>query len=153
MTARESEQPQGPGSHGRENTASVTADGLSEECQNVQMAERMLAARRLRNEEFDHALFGEPAWDMLLELYVRESSGASSTAAQLQEASGAPPSIAERWLRALEENELLLRHTRASYSGTAFVELTRGARQALERYLAAARNLPLPQAPSLRGEI
>lgn len=145
ISRRDPEQPDGRNSAW--NTGSHGADSLSKEVQNLHMAQRMLAERRLRSEYFDPALFGEPAWDMLLAQYVRDSTGDSSTADQLHDVAGLAPSSADRWLQYLETQGLLLRHTRPSFPGAEFVELTPEARLALERCLAAALKLPLPQWP------
>ena len=39
------------------------------------VAERLLAERRKRDEYFPAALFGEPAWDLLLALFVARDDG------------------------------------------------------------------------------
>lgn len=114
---------------------------LSHECELVQTAEAIIVRRRRRYEEFDTALFGEPAWDMLLELYVRETSGASSTVEQLQTAAEPASSAAERWLRYVEIGGLIARRPHPHDQGTVFVQLTDKGRQALDRYLTAIRDM------------
>lgn len=86
-------------------------------------------------------MFGETAWEMLLNLYVRYHTGRSSTAAQLQRASRNAPSTANRWLGHLEEQELVIRRAHPVDSTTEFVELTDAAREALDRYLGAILKL------------
>lgn len=110
---------------------------LTEECQMLCAAKQILERRRLRQREFGSALFGEPAWEMLLELYVRESSGASTTTTQLQAASASPPSTSVRWLQKLQQEGLVNRRSHPVDHGTEFLELTNAARGTLERYLAA----------------
>lgn len=121
---------------------------LKHECELVRTAQSILLGRRRRYEEFNSALFGEPAWDMLLELYVRETSGASSTAEQLQTASAVPSSTAARWLNHLEHDGLVARRDHPLDRGTIFVELTEQGRQALDRYLKAIRHLSVITAGS-----
>jgi hypothetical protein len=44
----------------------------------VEEARRHYRLRRMRDQEFGPALFGEPAWDILLDLYIAVSDPASS---------------------------------------------------------------------------
>jgi DNA repair protein RadC len=104
-------------------------------------ARRILERRRLRDAEFGASLFGEPAWESLLELYIRESSGLSTTAAQLRAASTGPSSTSERWLKKLEQEGLVRRRAHPASNDSEFVELTDAARTSLERYLAAVGSL------------
>jgi DNA-binding MarR family transcriptional regulator len=106
----------------------------------LRTARQILDRRRLREREFNRSLFGEPAWDTLLELYVRENSGMSTLISHLQANSSLPPSTVARWLGQLEANGLLVRQRYPGTSDT-LVELTNEARSALERYLAAAERL------------
>lgn len=81
----------------------------------------------------------DPAWDMLLQVYIRDTSGASTTASQLKQASLVPPSTAERWLEYLEKEGLVRGKPHPTDEATEFVELTDNTREALERYLAVVR--------------
>jgi len=101
------------------------------------MALHILEARRRRREEFDPSMFGEPAWEMLLELFVRDSAGLSSTASQLKAVARVLPSTGSRWLQYLEQQALLARRGHPLDPSTEFVELTDKGRQALERYLSS----------------
>lgn len=112
---------------------------LSEERRMVRVADGILRQRRRRNEYFKAAMFSEPGWDMLLELYVRDSSGASATAAQLLMAAATPTSTAARWLEYLEAEGLVIRRAHPLDPGTEFIELTDKAWQAMEDYLTAVR--------------
>lgn len=112
---------------------------LSEEYRTARVAESILRQRRRRNEYFRASLFAEPAWDMLLELYVRDSSGASATAAQLLMATVTPTSTATRWLALLEDDGWIIRRAHPFQAGTDFVELTDKAREAMKAYLTAVR--------------
>jgi DNA-binding MarR family transcriptional regulator len=82
-------------------------------------------------------MFGEAAWDMLLELYVRENAGTTSTSAQLVAASGTPGSTAGRWLEHLAKEALVMRRRHPLDPGTEFIELSEKGREALDRYLSA----------------
>ena len=107
----------------------------------LQAARLILQRRRLSADEFGDDMFGEPAWEMLLELYVREGSGASTTSAELFATTRTPQSTAERWLRQLEADGLLYRRSHAVEPSTDFVELSDRARASLERYFVAISGL------------
>lgn len=127
------------GSRPRADTA-TDAEPLSDECRRVQTAQRILSARRLRYVHLSEALFGEPAWDMLLQIYVRETSGLSSTIKELQGELEQPASTTARWIRVLEE-QALVRRKRLSIGMTEVVELTQKGRTALNAYLTAVQEL------------
>ena len=122
------------------NYVDVEPDLLAHECELVRTAYAILLRRRQRYEEFHPRMFGEPAWDMLLELYVRETSGSSSTAEHLQLASGTAPSTAGRWLQYLAEEGLIARRNRPLNGGGILVELTDHGREALDQYLTSILN-------------
>lgn len=113
-------------------------DWLNTELALVRIAQAIRQLRRLRADVFGVAI-EEPAWDMLLQVYIRDTNGASTTAAQLMEASLVPPSAAQRWLHYLEREGLVRGKAHPIDEATEFVELTDDARQGLERYLAVVR--------------
>ncbi len=104
----------------------------------MRAARQILARRRLRETIFKSTLFGEPAWEMLLELYIRESSGASITTDELKKAAGGPLSTSARWLKMLERDYLIIRRPHPVDHGTEFVDLTSEAKEALETYLSVS---------------
>ena len=71
------------------------------------VAAAMLAARTQRLRHIDPKLFGEPAWDMLLFLFLAYASGRSVTVGEACESCGAYPSIAHRWLTVLVKEGLV----------------------------------------------
>ena len=66
-------------------------------------------ARRQRSQQLDADLFAEPAWDLLLELYVatREKVDLPVSVASL--AAGVPVSVGQRWIKELETRGLVAR--------------------------------------------
>lgn len=112
---------------------------LSDECRKVQIAQWFLAARRLRREHLNGTFFGEPAWDMLLQLYVRQVSGLSSTVSELRAARDEPASTVQRWLDALQEQGLI--HRKHLVTGADLVELTAKGDTALDAYLTDVQEL------------
>lgn len=107
----------------------------------VRIARAILQLRRQRQDEFDGSLFGEPAWEMILELYVRHASGTVPIVAELIATSHAPSSTAARWFAHLDALGLVTLRAHPADRNTKFVDLTGEARAALERHLAAALDL------------
>lgn len=101
----------------------------------TQLARRMLLARRRRTRTFNKCMFGEPAWDMLLALYVSRSSGPRYSVSQLSTLSGSPPTTALRWLDYLAKEQLIVRAPNPTDRRSDFVEMTDKGRTALEQYL------------------
>lgn len=83
---------------------------------NLRLVHHVRSARHLRERFFEADLFGEPAWDMLLDLYEAELSQQRTTVSSVCMASGVPATTALRWLRALEE-KCLVRRTRDPTDG------------------------------------
>lgn len=59
--------------------------------------------RRTRDKFFGHGLFGEPAWDILLELYAAKGTGRKVSVSGACYATGVPLSTALRWIVRLEK--------------------------------------------------
>lgn len=64
-------------------------------------ASRMLAQRRQRQELLGPELASEPAWTMLLALFVAYEESKPASVTQLSAAAGTPPATALRWLATL----------------------------------------------------
>jgi hypothetical protein len=62
----------------------------------------VLRFRRLRNRLLGGDLFGEPAWDILLELFAADWSGEKLSVSGACYVSGVPSSTALRWIVRLE---------------------------------------------------
>lgn len=119
----------------------METDVLTHECERVRAAYAIIQRRSRRYDEFSSAIFGETAWDMLLELYVRYHTGRSSTVAELLEAARTAPSTAGRWLKHLEAEGLVVRQAHPADPITTFVEVTDAGREALDRYLGSILQL------------
>jgi DNA-binding MarR family transcriptional regulator len=79
-------------------------------------------------------MFGEPAWDMLLALYVSEQSGPRHTIVKLVAQAAAPATTALRWLEYLDKERLVVRHSNPIDRRATFIELSDKARLALDAY-------------------
>jgi DNA-binding MarR family transcriptional regulator len=105
------------------------------------LAKRAVAAfkaRQLRNRFFAPTMFGEPAWDMLLALYLAEHSGRPVTVSGLANWSGYPPTTGLRWLQLLESESLVRRRPSPNDKRMFFVELTARGRNALDEFFSRA---------------
>ena len=96
---------------------------------------RLFLARRERRRFFDESFFGEPAWDMLLLLCCASAKGKGINAPVLIQASSAPPSVARRWLSALEDQGLVVRGHSPQNIFFHVVELTEAGRTKMDEYL------------------
>ncbi len=91
----------------------------------VTLARRFYRSRRLRPRVFsDEALFGEPAWDMLLDLFIAEADGKRLSVTAACIGSAVPTSTALRWLVILEDRGLVRRENDPSDARRVFLQLT-----------------------------
>ncbi len=96
------------------------------------LARATLALRRKRDRLFPEGLFGEPVWDLLLDLYIARADGRTISVSSACIAAAVPPTTALRWLRELERRDLVVRtadtgdgrrvHVTLSYNATRLVE-------------------------------
>jgi DNA-binding MarR family transcriptional regulator len=95
---------------------------------------RELRSRRSREQYFDRYLFGEPAWEILLALYINEDVGARLTTSMLAEFVALPMSTVIRWLGALEQAALVGRDDHPTDRRKVFIRLLDQGRKALDTY-------------------
>lgn len=73
----------------------------------VGLAKNQYVSRRNRERFFEKKIFGEPGWDMLLELYAGEMNDEKISTSNLILSSSAPSSTALRWIKHLEDAGLV----------------------------------------------
>lgn len=100
-----------------------------------------LRARRCRF--FGDALFGEPAWEMLLELYDAKSRGRRESVSSLCFASGVPQTTALRWVSRLECDGWLTRSPDPKDARRFFVEATDKTITAMNQLFRSCEHLPI----------
>lgn len=100
-------------------------------------ARQAYSNRARRSKIFNSVMFGEAAWDMLLALYATEPSGARHTVSGLTTLSGAAPTTALRWLKFLEEEDLVSRMPSPLDARVSRILLTDKARVLLDTYFSA----------------
>ena len=97
-------------------------------------ARQLLERRRRRAAIFGPQMFAEPAWDMLLILYL-SGGGRRQTQTSLGELSGASRSTAMRWIDYLACRDLICREEHPTDRRRNFVALTERGRRLLDLYL------------------
>jgi DNA-binding transcriptional ArsR family regulator len=95
----------------------------------------LYASRRMRDRHLPGDLFGEPAWDMLLDLFVRGTQGKKTAVTSLCLASGVPATTALRWIKSLQDAGLVLREESEQDRRVAYLKLSASGFAALRRYL------------------
>lgn len=99
------------------------------------LAKNAYRARRLRAQFFAGAdLFGEPAWDLLLDLFINANEGKHVPVTSACIGAAVPTTTALRWLAILESRGLVEREADSSDARRIFVRLTPQAHSALTAY-------------------
>ena len=106
-----------------------------------QMVRQMIANRQARARFFDPALFGDPAWDMLLDLTAAHGEGAQVSVTSLCIAAGVPATTALRWLTQMVESGIFQRVPDPADRRRAFIAMSDKAIAAMSAYFAS---LPAP---------
>ena len=101
----------------------------------IDRARAVVRTRRLRARHFNRVMFAEPAWDILLLLYLAESSEGRQTIGQLAELVETPLTTVLRWIGYLEKEHLIERKDHPTDRRIVFVKLASKGRDALEAFL------------------
>ncbi|NYD88723.1 MarR family winged helix-turn-helix transcriptional regulator [Sphingomonas melonis] len=116
--------------------------GLPVRAQDVR---RVIHRRQLRSKFFGQfggeALFEDPAWDMLLDLFAAELEGVQVSVSSLCIAAGVAPTTALRWIAKMTEMELFIRHPDPADRRRAFMTLSPRASEAMHAYMIALRKI------------
>jgi Winged helix DNA-binding domain len=102
----------------------------------VETVRGVIRARRLRARYFPEDLFGDPAWDMLLDLLQAELAQLRVPVSSLCIAAAVPATTALRWLKTMVSQGLFVRRADPHDGRRVFVELAPEASNALRRYFA-----------------
>lgn len=98
-------------------------------------AARLLKVRSMRAELLGAAIFQDLAWDMLLDLYVREAEGRRVSITSLTIASGGAPTTALRHLDKLLTHGLVTRTADTEDGRRSWISLTAASRAAITELL------------------
>jgi hypothetical protein len=103
------------------------------------LARKAYSLRRRRSAIFGNAeLFGEPAWDILLDLYIAHAEGKDVSVSSACIGSAAPATTGLRWLGVLAEEGLILRESDPADNRRVMVRLTPAGISAMERFFSEA---------------
>jgi hypothetical protein len=101
----------------------------------VALARQAYNLRRKRAAIFGNAeLFGEPAWDILLDLFIAQAEGKSVSVSSACIGSAAPATTGLRWLGVLADEGLVVRENDPEDHRRVMVRLTPSGTAAMERF-------------------
>ena len=103
----------------------------------------VIQARRLRAHYFDEELFADPAWDMMLDLFRAELCQRRIATSSLCVAAAVPATTALRWIKAMTEKGLFVRHDDPFDGRRVYIELSPEVSEALRRYFAKIVDAPV----------
>jgi len=103
------------------------------------LAEVIYRDRRRRERHLPSRLFGEPAWDILLDLYVAATRGLAVSVSNACLAAATPASTALRWLHHLEVDGLVERLADETDARRHYVRLTDSGMEHMNAYFAECR--------------
>jgi DNA-binding MarR family transcriptional regulator len=99
-------------------------------------ARAILALRRFRDSVFqDLGLFGEPSWNILLDLFEARARGVSVSVSGACVGSGVPATTALRYITALVESGWVIRHPHPWDNRVSLVTLSDDATERMSRIL------------------
>lgn len=103
----------------------------------VGVLRRIIRERRVRERYFNEVRFGEPAWDIILDLTLAWFENTTVAVSSLCIASGVPMSTAMRWINDMIEAGIIDRWIDPADGRRTLVRITPATRDAMLRYLAA----------------
>lgn len=101
------------------------------------LAKRAYEQRRARDRVFQEPeLFGEPVWDMLLDISAAEARGECLSVTSVCIGSCVAETTALRWIKIMELRGLTCREADPRDGRRSFIKLTEDGREKLQRYFA-----------------
>ena len=118
--------------------ASAVARPARHHRSHLALARQAYALRRKRAAIFGNPdLFGEPAWDILLDLYIAKGEGKHVSVSSACIGSAAPSTTGLRWLGVLADEGLVVREADAGDHRRVLVRLTPAGQTAMDRFFDA----------------
>lgn len=102
------------------------------------IAREMYNMRRRRGRHLPDDLFGEPTWDILLDLYLAIGEGRRVPTTSACIGAHVPPTTALRWLRILESRGMVEREDDGRDGRRTFVRLTPSGLKSMDDFLESA---------------
>ena len=108
----------------------------------AEIAAQLYQERRLRDACFHEVdIFGEPAWDILLDVAFAEAKGERLSISKVCIGSCVPVSTAMRWINILQSRDLVYKVGDTGDPLETFIRLTEQGHEKTKRYLASIRSL------------
>lgn len=98
-------------------------------------ARSLLRARARRRDYFEPSIFSEPAWDILLELFVAYAAQRRIQVSAVGAAALIPQTTMLRWLRALDDRELIERADDPCDARRTYVSISEKGAMAMMQYI------------------
>ena len=95
---------------------------------------QLIKARRARDNHFAPELFADPAWDILLELFVAYATQQPISVSGLAASAGVPATTALRWICKLEHEGWLARISDPLDGRRTWIEISPAGIQSMQRY-------------------
>lgn len=102
-----------------------------------------IRSRRLREQFFAETLFGDPAWDMLLDLFAAALEQRQVSVSSLCIAAAVPPTTALRWIGTMHDAGLFERCADPSDRRRAYIALSQKGLDGMRNYASAAKRAGL----------
>ena len=100
-------------------------------------AEHEVRSRIIRNNTFsEYRIFSDPAWDILLELFIADAVESKLSISALGIESGVPSTTVMRWITVLANRGLLFRIDDPSDKRRTWVHITNKGRSLMRQYFA-----------------
>lgn len=99
------------------------------------LARKIYDLRHKRDQFFHNGLFSDPAWDIILDLYISEADQKEISITSACIAAGVPASTGLRWITILIQNGHVERYEDSTDARRSFLRLTPSARDSLEALL------------------
>ena len=104
----------------------------------------VIRSRRLRDQFFASALFGDPAWDMLLDLFAAGLERREVSVSSLCIAAAVPPTTALRWIGTMHDAGLFERRADPGDRRRAYIGLSAKGWEGMRAYVSAVKRAGLP---------
>jgi hypothetical protein len=115
--------------------ANAHSNGPLDQTRAAALALELYESRRRRVKLFGADLFGEPAWDILLDLFMATATGKRISVSSACIGAAVPSTTALRWLAVLEARHLIVRENDDSDARRSHVRLSEVAQKLMEQYL------------------
>lgn len=116
-------------------SAYISKNFSSEDC--IRAVKNLRKSRQKRAIFYPEILFGEPGWDILLDIYQAEMEGRATTIKAASLASNVSDTSALRWICILEKHGLLIRTCRHNQSRRFYLRTTPKAFSSMSMYIAS----------------